>query len=80
MSENLVEYTEQEMLTRHIISLEQMRIVEANKIIAAWRENCEHRHVNIEHRRIDGYGTECEYYSNMSCLVCGKRWTEEGSK
>lgn len=78
MSENLVEYTEQETLTRHIIALEQSRILEANKIIAAWRENCEHRHVNIEHKRVDSHPPE--FYINLRCLVCGKRWTEEGSK
>jgi DNA-directed RNA polymerase subunit M/transcription elongation factor TFIIS len=78
MSENLVEYTEQELITRYIIRIEQQRILEANKVIAEWREDCEHRHVNIEHKRIDSHPPE--FYSNMRCLVCGKRWTEEGSK
>jgi hypothetical protein len=78
MSENLVEYTEQEAITRYIIAIEHKRILEANQTIAKWRERCEHRHVNIEHKRIDSYPPE--FYSNMRCLVCGKRWTEEGSK
>ena len=79
MSENLVEYTEEELLTRYIIRRRKENILEANQTIAEWQSTCKHRHVNIEHRRVDAY-PKPEFYSNMRCLVCDKRWTEEGSK
>ena len=78
MSENLVEYTDHELVTKFVIRHAESRIREDRETIAKWQNTCEHRHVNIEHKRVDSYPPE--FYSNMRCLVCGKRWTEEGSK
>lgn len=80
MSENLVNYTDDELLTRYIIRKRKDNIRESNQVIAEWQTACKHKHVNIEHKRIDSYGTGAEFYSNMRCLVCDKRWTEAGSK
>lgn len=80
MSINLVEYTEEELIIKYIIRNCNARIKESRTTMDKMQERCDHRHVNIEHKRIDGYGTEAKFYSNMSCLVCGKRWTEAGSK
>ena len=79
MSENLVEYTEEELIIKYIVRNCNARIKKVRTDIDKAQERCDHRHVNIEHRRVDAY-PEPEFYSNMSCLVCGKRWTEEGSK
>lgn len=78
MSENLVEYTEYELLTRHMVHNNHLKIKALQRNTEFWREKCDHSHVNIEHKRVDSHPPE--FYSNMRCLVCGKRWTEEGSK
>jgi hypothetical protein len=78
MSINLVEYTEEELIIKYIIRNCNARIKEARTTMDKMQESCEHRHVNIEHKRVDSYPPE--FYSNMRCLVCCKRWTEEGSK
>lgn len=80
MSENLVEYTEEEIITRYLIRNANAKIKEAQQTKYDAQERCKHRHLNIEHKRVDDYGTSPEFYSNMRCLVCGKHWTEKGSK
>jgi hypothetical protein len=80
MHENLVEYTEEEIITRYLISNANTQIKELQQMKYNAQERCEHRHVNIEHKRVDDYGTSPEFYSNLRCLVCGKHWTEKGSK
>ena len=80
MSENLVEYTDEEKRIRAVIEFRQQCIIDARQVIEEWRIKCKHRHVNIEHKRIDSYDNGASFYSNMRCLVCDKRWTEEGSK
>jgi len=79
MSQNLVEYTEEEVITRYLIDNANARIKEAQQTKYNAQERCKHRHVNIEHKRIDNDGNP-EFYSNMRCLVCGKHWVENGSK
>lgn len=78
MSVNLVEYTEEELIIKYIIRNCNARIKEARTTMAKMQDDCKHRHVNIEHKRVDSYPPE--FYSNMRCLVCDKCWTEEGSK
>lgn len=75
-----VEYTEEELLTQYMIRAADAKIKEAQRTKDTYQKSCSHRHVNIEHKRVDDYGTSPEFYSNIRCLVCGKHWTEKGSK
>jgi len=79
MSDTLMGLTEDEKMICAIISFRHQCIKDANTVIAEQREKCNHRHVNIEHKRLDNDGYP-EFYSNMRCLVCGKHWIENGSK
>lgn len=80
MSENLVEYTEYELLTRHMVHNNHLKIKALQRNTEFWREKCDHNHVQIEHKRNEEYGVRTTYCSSFRCLVCGKQWREEGSK
>lgn len=80
MMSNVVEYTDEELITRYLIRNANAKIKEAQQTKYNAQERCKHRHVSKEHKRIDDYGTSPEFYTNMRCLVCGKHWTENGSK
>lgn len=73
------ELTEQELLTRYIIRIEQKRIREAEIVIADWQRGCDHRLAEVKHRRVD-YDNTPEFFTDFKCPICDKRWTEEGSK
>jgi hypothetical protein len=80
MRENLVQYTDEELITRYLISNANAQIEELQQTKYNAQERCEHRHVNIEHKRVDDYGASPEFYSNMRCLICSKHWTEKGRR
>jgi hypothetical protein len=41
---------------------------------------CLHGVVKKKHRSYDGYSEPTEYYTDFSCEICNKHWTEKGSK
>jgi hypothetical protein len=80
MHENLINLTEEELLTQYMIRTADAKIKEAQRTKDVYQKSCSHTHVSVEHQRVDDCGTSPEFYSNMRCLVCGKHWTEKGSK
>ncbi len=72
-----VEYTEEELLTQYMISTANAEIKRAQQTKHVYQLSCEHRHVNTEHERMEGYGERTTFRMHFRCLICGKQWSTD---
>ena len=62
------------MRTAQVVAAEMAKLHEE---LLKIREECLHPFQESINRFSYGYGTECSYWQEVTCLECGKQWVED---